>query len=292
MDILSFKQHNQVGHPMEDYCLIAACKCSFAVADGVTRTKYAKDDFPDNSGASQAAKLFCEVVTKHVTQHLEDRPRCSDDLLREAFDEANRRIFTLNKEAGIQEHLDFVDNDYFGTVGASAYFCGEGHLHYGYIGDCRVVVFNSQHETKLQTPDQVEKMKSYLRRRSWEGKLRNRHLLHSTIRNNVDFVDEDGKTVGYGVLTGEQKAASYYRFGSLSVDPGDLVFLHTDGLSHFFSVPEFLGVFWTYIKDRDRHKFHTSISDICQRLGKSDPKKFGDDKALIFLEYCSKQKIC
>lgn len=276
----TFRHPNALSHPMEDFCLVGPTGRAFAVADGVTQDRYTPTDFPNRSGAARAARLFCETVVACTGRNL----RCdSDSVLRPAFDEANRSIWQLNEAAGIAQPLNFLEHDYFGAVGVAAFLCDDevGHLHYGYVGDCRLVVLGTHGATKLETPDQVAAVGGYVQVQRFPSVLEQRRVVRSTLRNKPPLTYAQGRVAGYGVFTGEAGVRQYYRFGQCRLQEGDHVFLVTDGFFPMLADPACTRLFESFVSEGDRVALRRRLARLCDRLAAA-AARFADDKAVVY----------
>lgn len=264
---------------MEDALIIDYEKNLFAIADGVTRIYYRIKDFSEGSGSSKAARIFCDSVIKYLKNNL----ICDSDNLSRAFIFANNQIRKLNQQAGILKRLDYLEHDYYGTVGAAAFICDKGHLHYGYIADCRIIVFNSDWGTRLETPDEVSIMKMLLHQTSCEDLLKDHVFVHTNLRNNLYKFDAIESKIGYGVFTGEKKVVGFFRIGEIEIQNGDFVCIFTDGFSPIIDHPNFLAIIKKLCLHFDSRRAYSEINRLCEYLSGIDSNKYGDDKVFIFL---------
>ena len=102
------------------------CQNNFAiVADGITRDPIGINDFnsisfeerianyPKPSGSSMAANLICKIFEENYNNIINKKIS-----LRDVFIKANEEVKKLNN-INIKE-CDYLENDYYGAVGASA----------------------------------------------------------------------------------------------------------------------------------------------------------------------------
>lgn len=282
-DTVMYQDVNRFGHPMEDYALVSNSRRAFAVADGVTRDLYPDGGYPGESGAAEAAKIFCQ----NVVAHLEQYSSCDGDgSLRRAFDEANWRILELNERYGMPQRVDFLGNDYFGAVGAAATLCEEDFqstLRYGFVGDCRVMAIGAEGEKRLETPDEVDSVHRYMETVHFPSKQEASRFVRSFLRNSAEKVVANGRVVSYGVFTGEREVRHYYRFGKIPIREDDVILLFSDGLAPIYSTPAFQGLLKTYLRDSNGDKFREHLSELCCSLADENPREFGDDKTLLLV---------
>ena len=210
------------------------------IADGITRD-------PVGIDFEQAAKNFQEAVkhyprpsgamlaAKEVTTTFEND---FNGNLKETMVLANENIRKLNEKYAIK--CDYLQNDYYGTV-ASAIFIENHILHYSYICDCGVLVYDKAGNKIFQTEDELEKItRPFLNKMPypWTDD-RSRVITRRDYRNNLKMIC-DGQCVSYGALTGEKSAEFFIREGTFPLHDGDIVIVYSDGFFHFFDHPEFI----------------------------------------------------
>ena len=282
MDVEHVQYPNRFGHPLEDCFHIGASRLSFAVGDGVTRDSYDAADWRNGSGAAKAASLFC-----HAFVNVTDDYRSCDDgsLIRRALDTANQVIGELNELPRSRKLRDPVDNDLFGAVGVGAYICHAGHIHYGYVGDSALIVFDSDLTPTFRTKDQLRPLRRYFGQPSARATPDIRRLVRSKIRNNSEFRDDHNHAVGYGVLTGELGVRDFFSVGQQSFPPGGLLVMISDGFLPFLELDEFAELLSRF---RREGRFPTEqLSALCDSLSTSDVRRYGDDKTLIVARHRS-----
>lgn len=274
----SFTQQNcGRAHPMEDVAALGAHDRCYVIADGVTRDSYSATEIA-SSGSAAAATIFCESVLSFLKSS-----SCDDDCLNLAFDTANQQIGELNRANG--KGTDPISNDYFGAVGAAAFICDEGHLHFGYVGDCRIVVGGEKGKI-LETPDEVAPVRaylSYLKAHGLESRDMRSRLIRSQVRNNASFHDASGHPAGYGVFTGEAGVRDFYRIGRVSLSSNDLVLLFSDGMAPIVELDEFVHLINGFPELYARRDLQERLGLLCHGLSGAEPEKYGDDKALILV---------
>jgi serine/threonine protein phosphatase PrpC len=264
-------------HPMEDVAALGTNRHSYALADGVTRDSYSPAEIR-YSGSAKSAKIFCESVLSSLKN-----ANCDDDSLRHAFDRANRGIGELNRADG--KGTDPIDNDYFGAVGAAAFICHERHLHFGYVGDCRIIVYGENGKI-LETPDDVAPVRaylSYLKSHGMESKDTRSRLIRSHVRNNANFHGASGQQPGYGVFTGEIGVRDFYRVGRISLGNYNLILLFSDGMVPVVERDDFLRLINGFPERYEGRELQERMDLLCSTLGTLEPESYGDDKALILV---------
>lgn len=269
--LFGFSVQNQKGRKNEDYFKLSRSYPICAVADGVTRDIEPGQIYPDPSGAALAAKEFCERVVESLEQiYSAEDAGFKESTVRWAAGIANAKIRELNKKWGIVEKLDYWVNDYFCTCGAVAAL-KEGILYYGYLGDCGLMVVDANGSVRFMSSNNVAPLeaerdslpfKSEKERKVWWHQLRN-------------------TPTGYGVFTGEATVFIHFKIGRLGLNPGDRVFLFSDGIALFLSETEFINLFPSFFpkEQRVREEIEKKVMDFVG--GRRVASK--DDMTLIFV---------
>ncbi len=191
------------------------------VADGVTRFVSGNQEYPHPSPARMAADMAV-----HVAAELLAKASPSQEVIRQAFEKANRAIAALNSELGLGRG-DYLEGDYAGTVASAAMIDGDRFV-YGFIGDCGVARISPEAELLWHTPDEVTPARPYFPSVGQVG------LQQRFIRVRRDFRNRnDGQPGGFGVLTGEPSAMNYVRTGIEKLKAGDALVLYSDGAMPF-----------------------------------------------------------
>lgn len=266
-DIIKFDRK-----PNEDFYLISSKYPIFLIADGVTQTHFQAGGYAFPAGAQAAAEIFCYTVLEYLEDRLTKKePQGADckKLIGQAFNLANKRIKELNQNEGITEKLDYLVYDYFDTVGIAGLIVKD-ILHYGYVGDCGLAIFDQNDNLKFQTKDQVlpvleRASKVY---KNWKGfpKEKRAVIMRREFRNNPS-----GE--GYGSFTGEQGVKKYYLIDSLALRPKELVVFYSDGFSNYFQFPEFIKI----LRKQDKK----ALDSFTLKKAKENYQKFGTDRTLI-----------
>jgi len=243
----------------------------FAVADGVTRDplEYLPDintlkgkieftfNYPRPSPAKEAADLFCETFPAV----LRDYNKCNRNefAIKEAFKESNNGIKQWNKQN--IPNPNYIMDDFAGCV-ASGVYQNDGFVHWGYLCDCGVAIFDEKGNLKFKTEDQgPSKFDKYfwkdkrLQDISW-GNPKARKIIRSEYRNNPS------EKYSYGVLTGEKTAISYVRTGTNEIGSNEHLIVYSDGLEDI--------IFSEKFADKLRKRDIKGLKKLCQKRVKTE----------------------
>ena len=101
-------------HVQEDYFVVSKKQPIFVVADGVSLDVTLGEKYPANSGAGEAAKIFCEAVINEAEKRYEEFDE--KDLL-EIFEIGNRLILEYNiLHNRTQKSINYFDVDLFSAT--------------------------------------------------------------------------------------------------------------------------------------------------------------------------------
>jgi len=256
--------------PNEDFYLVSKKLPIFVVADGVTRSHFEDGRYAHYSGARKAAEIFC----KSALSYLEER--FNPEKIKEAFDFANQKIKELNIEAGIDKKLNYIECDWLDTVGVAGVI-SEDKLHYGYVGDCGLIIFDKDNKKKFQTEDMVSPaVKKFIESyKNWKNLASNqkRLIIHKELRNNTD-------KKGYGTFSGENGVKNYYNIGSEKLEEGDLVVFYSDGFLEYIGDNHFIDI----LRKGDRKELNKAMF---WKVIKN-PIKCGHDRTFIAINFDKK----
>ncbi len=244
-----------LAHPNEDFLLTDPRLSIFVVADGVTLEFNPDGTYPLPSGAGRAARLFCIHALESARRRYRHFIEC--DLLA-VFRAGNAAVGELNRSRGrVPGALDYWGSDLFATTAAFAIlappnigtsdvqrFDNNKHiLYWASICDSFVALYDKNGSLKFRSPEcwpNTPERRSFPK--DWESQPEEERKkeLRRIYRNGLG---RKGELIGYGVATGEEAAEHYLNTGSLTLAPGDLVFLYTDGFERYFDLPEFLDLF-------------------------------------------------
>ena len=244
------------------------------VADGITR---------DPIGVSDLSKLTLEEMLKLyprpsgaeiVAQTVVDSFKDFNNNLLEQFIKANEAVKQLNDK--YIANCDYLQNDYYGTVSSAAYI-DNNILHYAYICDCGVIVYDKEGNVKFKTEDDKESISDpYINNIGIGWHLPEaRVIVRRDYRNNLGNI-KDGLCISYGALTGEESAINFIRTGSLEVDESDTIVVYTDGLSNILKD----NLFIKNILNFNELDFTSYINN----KSESDYELYGKEKTLIIMK--------
>ena len=245
------------------------------VADGVTRDPIKPSDFsnksmeeifkkyPRPSGAKLAAEVFCQTFVNSLKDW-----RLSLEAVKEAFQRGNEAVKNLNRKNPVK--VDYLVNDYFGCVAAGGVI-KDNKLFWGSITDCGIVVYSKEGRVKFQTPNGMKSFGEYVKKKKIDWKKpANRKLIRSEYRNKPNKM-VGGKSISYGVLTGEQEAEFFMKFGKIELTKGDRVVFYTDGFEEIIKQSDFFSKIF----------IGSEFLIFCNKLASINYDKFGKEKSLI-----------
>jgi serine/threonine protein phosphatase PrpC len=232
--------------PREDYYRANKTKNVFVVADGTARdsslvlpdisTLRGISDFsagyPPLRSATMASEYFCDTFLRFIVEG--NSPDAST--VRDAFRKANNDQAEWNRSFYPQP--DFLVNDLASCRAAGAVVLGNT-VHYGFIGDCRVGVFDKDCEIRFLSEDQgINKHRKEIWEiegfgdKTWKDPDV-RRIVRSKYRNKPD------NPLSFGMVTGEPEVMSYVVTGSLEVFPDEKVVLFTEGIDKILRTHDF-----------------------------------------------------
>ena len=266
-------------HPNEDAYSIDREEGLVAVADGVTRdpisylpknnllgkVKFLRN-YPNPSPAKIASDIFVAtfplVLKDFNAQNRDDRA------IREGFKITNEKIREWNDNN--IPNPDYVLNDFAGCV-ASGTSHQYGVVHWGYLTDTGIAIFdekgNLRFRTENQGPDKYDKYiwaDKRLKTIDWKNPEA-RRIVRRDYRNNPQ------EKHSFGVLTGEESAMKYVRTGKEELRPGEHLIVYTDGLESTIFSSEF--------SDALRGG-HRAIKKLCQRNVRTEGTLIHDYQSL------------
>jgi serine/threonine protein phosphatase PrpC len=241
------------------------------VADGITRDPVGVydlssvsfnemlDKYPRPSGAEMAAMAITDAFKES-----KDKEQSLLDMLKLA----NENVGKLNKEYITK--CDYLQNDYYGAV-ASAILIDGSMLHYAYICDCGVIVYDKNKNIKFKTPDDMG-----LVDKNFDTKGIPWYQAEARQIVRRDYRNKPNNKYSYGAITGEKEADYFMRHGSIKLDKDDIVVVYSDGFSNFLSIPKFADLLFQFnIKDFEYY---------VEKQSTIDYELFGKEKTLIIMK--------
>lgn len=233
--------------PEEDYYYIE--NNIFCVADGVTRdliggeirpypktreeAEYIAKHYPNPSGALKSSKAIADNFVKYLSEVKE----INENAVFEAIKKANKHVWEINKD----RKIDYVGEDLYCSVAVGGIITDEALYCFG-IGDCYIKVFDENKNEIFTTINDHEWMEAfedeYLRNGEYNWmNPRYRLLMRAGIRNNY-IVTYKGNKVGYGALTGEDRAMDFVKIHKIPLDKAKYIVAYSDGCMPYFENQE------------------------------------------------------
>lgn len=238
-EIFTEKNVKYLDKPNEDLALFEKKYNIGIVLDGVTRDRI-EGVYPNPSPARVASELFANTIInkfEEINTHGKSK-------ICELIQEANKNIKIYNEE--------LRDSFLAGTVGIIFVIEGD-KFHYAYIGDCSAGILRNDMYRVF-----TEKQTVMIQKHKHE-------YTSKEIRTNI--CNHINHPCGYGVWNGEPEAMDFVKYGTIKVQPGDIVLLYTDGFEE-----EMKGY---------------KISNLCKEplKGMSKERISQDDKTFIKLKF-------
>lgn len=259
-------------HPQEDFLLSSNKYPIFVVADGVTLIQFfiEKKPYPNPSPAGDVARIFCKALLKAAEDKYES---FTESDIKEIFKLGNKSVEKYNQEHGrTKEMVDFWNNDFYAATAAFA-IIKDNIVYWGSVCDSYVAHFHGKN-LSFRSPDcnaKTEAETSPFAEDSSDQKAKAKYTW-SIKRNGIN---DAGKLVGYGVVTGEEAANRYLNFGKFEVKQDDLIAIFTDGFEDYIHLPKFISIFKDWPHNIEQHIKEFTIIKI-----KEDPDKFGRERSL------------
>lgn len=278
---LCFLEDNAKNKPIED-CLwwTASSDLSrhvFAVADGVTRSVPVGGSYPDPS-AWHPANIFCSQIRSLRDARWRSKDAAKKAIV-DAFRHANEGIYCFNTAQCVtSETVDYFEKDYFGCVGVMGVLL-DNTLHYGYIGDCGLLVFDKDlNPVFLSSNNELGPLEMFREGMVFTGAKERSIFVRRNLRNHPH-----SRAMTYGALTGEEGALPYVRTGSISLELQDTAILFSDGILPFIFDVQFRAVLRNqlYSGDDSVELVRKTIDILTGKLGAKHVSNLDDDKAFV-----------
>jgi len=273
MKILSFIKQSSFGnsHPQEDFFAVSKNYPIFVVADGVSLNFDDDKNYPNHSGAGEAAKIFCETVILEAERRYKN---FDESNLKDIFELGNKAVLEYNISQGRTKNtINYWDVDLFSAT-TSFLLIKDSKAYWWTLCDSGIALFNKNGKQLFISLNVWIMLEKFIPKnlKKITGKERFK-MLHKDYRNAVD---ENGRPVGYGVVTGEEAAKYYLNCGEADLNVGDLIFVYTDGFENYFNLKEFKDLFNLWPDD-----ISSQLENIIADRSKTELAKYGSEKTLI-----------
>lgn len=233
--------------PEEDYFYLE--ENIFCVADGVTRdliggdirpypkTKeeatYIAEHYPNPSGAFKSSKIIADSFVKYMKEVQESN---QEEILN-AIRRANKDVWEINKD----RKIDYVGEDLYCSEAVGG-IIEDNYLYCFGIGDCYIKVYDENYNEIFSTENDHFWMEDFENEYLKGGEYnwfdaRYRLLIRGALRNNY-IVTHKGKKVGYGALTGEDRAMDFVKTYKIPLDKAKFICGYSDGCMPYFENKE------------------------------------------------------
>lgn len=273
---LNSEEIKSESHPQEDFLLVSEKYPIFVVADGVTLIQFIieKKEYPNPSPAGDIARVFCNELMKATEARYES---FKDSDIKEVFKIANKAVGQYNRERGrTKETVDYWGNDFYAATAAFVVI-KDNAVYWGSICDSFITHFSTNSTMLFISPDcnvkaEAEAPKFIGDKNDTKAKSK---YIWSTKRNGID---DAGKLIGYGVVTGEEATNRYLNFGSFEAKKDNLIAIFTDGFENYVRLPEFISLFTKWPDD-----IELRLKEFTATKAKDNPDKFGRERSLIII---------
>lgn len=261
--------------PNEDFYLVSKKFPIFALADGVTQSHYKNGEYAFPNSAKEAAEIFCKTTIKYLERKIQilASPNFYDrsflEKLKETFNFSNEKIKELNTKYGIDKKLNYIEYDWFDTVGVAGTIL-KNKIYYGYVGDCGLAIFDKNNKLKFQTKDEVlpavKRFKDMYK--NWKDFPQKKRtlIIHRDFRNNPD-------KKGYGSFSGEKGVENYYKTGIKELKSNDLLVFYSDGFLELLKDKNFVEI----LREQNKKKLNKFVME----KARENEQKYGHDRTFI-----------
>jgi hypothetical protein len=260
-----------LAHPQEDFFATSEHFPIFAVADGVTLDFNPDGTYPNPSGAGEAAKRFCEAAVREAETRYQS---FSESNILEVFRAGNAAVETYNKSQDrTREASNWKDHDLFAATVALA-ILKDDRLYWASLCDAYVAHYRTDMSLVFRSPECWPNDRRCFPA-DWESRADEERV--SEIRRHYrNGSEQDGRLCGYGVATGETSAEHYLNTGVQEVQPGDRIFLYSDGFEYYFDLPEFRELF-----ARWPDNLEAELQTYTATKSHEDGARFGHERTII-----------
>ena len=228
--------------PEEDYYYLE--NNIFCVADGVTRdliggdirpypkteeeARYIAKHYPNPSGAYESSKIIANQFVNYMKLK-----EPSEESVKEAIRKANQDVWEINKK----RKIDYVGEDLYCSEAVGGVITDE-YLYCFSIGDCYIKVLDENKDELFCIENDHLWMEEFETEYLKSGEYnwmdpRYRLLIRGALRNNY-LVTHNGKQVGYGALTGEDRAMDFVKIYKVPLENAKYICAYSDGCMPYF----------------------------------------------------------
>jgi serine/threonine protein phosphatase PrpC len=197
-----------------------------AVADAVTRKiTTQKRSYPKEFLGPQVATIFTQIG-QQIYQDFDYKNNGMDNLLQE--------LNTMIKDFNVAHGYNYQDEENYDMgecVGICTVIEG-GRLYWGGLEDCYINVLRGKNfQDQVQMDHHIVDSYSYMQKKAaQQPKRTEEEIWCQDLRNNPEAADENGNRVGWGCFNGEIEAKNFWQTGSVELQPGDVIWLVSDGV--------------------------------------------------------------
>lgn len=206
--------------PNEDYMLADQQNGIFIICDGISRTCFENENYPDPSPAAMAARLVASNIHEQLCKTTPGAHGDWKSRLRSAIERANRKLAEFNLQSF--SSFDLGANDRAGTSCLVAIF-ENGNICIAAIGNCSALVQSSNRIDRFCGFQNHKLLATY--------PLPHENQQLEKIRGHRN---KKGDAYGYGELTGESAALDFIEFTAFAVDNTSTIYLYSSGAQNFF----------------------------------------------------------
>lgn len=235
---------------VEDYFKVS--KNVFCVADGVTRddingnaVEYPDTElkarewvknYPNPSGAYEAAKILCESFVEEIDLHNKDE--ISEKIVEKSIKKSN----SLLKKINDNRKIDYLKEDLYCCEAVGGVILDE-ILYCFSLGDCHICVLNKDYDIIFETINNHKQFEDYLnniyiKQHEFNWKQpKYRVMVRKEYRNNP-AKKYNGNDISYGAFSGEKDAEYYIDTYKVNLEKAKYVCAYSDGCEPFFENKE------------------------------------------------------
>lgn len=245
----------------------------FAVADGVTRDlRNGKAIIKNFMGALDViryyprpspAKEVSDIFVNELPLVFRDFSKKDASSLKSAMGYVNvGMIDDYNKSQDINRRtVNYLENDFAGCV-ASAAFKDNGYVHWGFISDCGIAIFDEKGNLKFRTEDEGPSRFYNERWASEEMAGLSWSDSEARVITRRDFRNNPYNPYSFGVFTGQNEACNFIKSGTEEIKPCWYLITYSDGLEDTVFSGEF--------SDKLRQGNGKGLKRLCQRKIKNE----------------------